>query len=127
MNYIYVFPVEEFDRNIEDSALLTAYLNGKGIERYEQAEFINALNDENINIDTHWVKMIDDHDGLYPIAFLHADDLIHAGFDASNVMESDMLTLADKMNDDYLDWSFWDSLKIIADFIGIPRLNSAKS
>jgi len=127
MKYVYVFPVEEFERSIADDELIRAYLEGKDVERYTPEEFINALNDEHINVDTHWVRMIDDNDGMYPITYLHADDLKHAGFDVSNVTESDMLTLADKMNDDYLDWSFWDSLQANAEIIGIPRLNDTNS
>jgi hypothetical protein len=122
MIYIYVFPVEGFDRNIADDKLLKAYHAGKGAERYTLEEFINALNDENINIDAHWVRMIDDNAGCHPIAFLHADDLQDSGFDVSKVTESDMLRLADKLNGDYLDWTYWESLRIVADNMGIPRM-----
>ena len=122
MIYVYVFPVEGFDRNITDVAMIKAYAEGKGVERYTLEEFIKALNDETVNIDAHWVQMTDDHAGCYPIAFLHADDLQESGFDVSKVTESDMLTLADKLNDDYLEWMYWESLKIFADYIGIPRI-----
>jgi hypothetical protein len=119
---VYVFPVEGFDRHIADDKLMKAYREGKGVERYTPEGFIEALNDENINIDTHWVKMIDDLAGYYPIAFLHADDLQQAGFNVGKITESDMLTLADKLNDNYLEWMYWESLKIFADHMGIPRL-----
>jgi len=122
MIYIYVFPVEEYDRNIADERLNTAYLDREGVERYTLADFINALNDDDINLNTHWVRTIDDNEGYYPIKYLHAEDLETSGFDVSKVTESDMLRLADKLTGDYLDVSFWESLKIHAAHIGIPRI-----
>jgi hypothetical protein len=127
MIYIYVYPVEGFDRHIADNELIAAYLNDNGVQRYTQEEFIEAINDDAINSATHWVKMINDRDGLYSIAFLHADDLKESGYDTSKVTESDMLKLADKLNNDYLESMFWESLKIFADHIGIPHLNDEKN
>jgi hypothetical protein len=123
---IYVYPVEGFDRDITDDKLIRAYSEGKGVERYTLQEFIGALNDERIHPVTHWVKMIDDLEGCHPIAFLHADDLEEAGFDVGNVSESDLLTLADKLNIDYLDWTYRESLRIVADKMGIPRREESK-
>ena len=122
MIYIYVFPVEEYDRNIANSRLKKACLKGKGVERYALKEFVNALNDDDINLNTHWVRTIDDNEGYFPIKYLHAEDLETSGFDVSKVTESDMLRLADKLTGDYLDVSFWESLKIHAAHIGIPRI-----
>ena len=127
MIYIYTYPIESFDRNITDKNLIKAYLKKSVVERYTLESFIEALNDENFNPVTHWVKAIDDNAGYYSIATVHKDDLKQSGFNVRKVTESDMMTLADKMGDDYLDWSFWDSLKIIAEIIGIPRLKKDKS
>ena len=127
MIYIYVYPIDRFDRKIADEYLMKAHLIGNGVNKYSLKEFIDALNDETINLVTHWVKAIDDNAGYYTIASVHVDDLKESGFDVSNVTESDMMTLADKMNDNYLDWSFWDSLEIIAEDIGIPRIKEINS
>ena len=126
MIYIYVFPVEEYDRNIANSRLKKACLKGKGVVRYTLKEFVNALNDEVINIDTHWVRMIDDNEGGYPITYLFADDLKKSGFDVSNVTESDMSALANMLYDDYIDWRYWESLKKNADNMGIPYIKEVK-
>ena len=120
---MYVYPVEEFDRTITDDSLIKAYLNREGVERYTLEEFTEALNDDVINTDTHWVKMIDDDRDYYPISSLHIDDLIFQGFDVSKVTESNMMTIANKLSDDYCEQLFWGSLNIIAEAIGIPRKN----
>jgi hypothetical protein len=67
--------------------------------------------------------MIDDNEGYYPIVFLHADDLSESGFDVSKVTESDLYSIVNKLNKDYREWHYWQSIKIIADHVGIPRLN----
>ena len=127
MIYIYLYPVDGFERNITDENLIKAYLDERDIERYTPEEFLNAINDDAINLDTHWGKAIDDNAGFYSIASVHIDDLKRSGFDVSKVTESDMMTLADKLNDNYLDWYFWESLQIMAEHIGIPRLNEEKN
>jgi len=123
MIYTYVYPVEGFDRTIADDSLLKAYLNREGVERYTLEKFAEALNDDVINLVTHWVRMIDDDRDYYPISSLHIDDLIFQGFDVSKVTESNMKRLADKLSDDYCEQLFWGSLNIIADGMGIPRKN----
>ena len=123
---MYVFPVEGFDRNIADEKLIKAHLKKKRVERYTLKEFIEALNDEHINIDNYWVRMIDDSEGNYPIASLFINNLKEEGFDTKKVTESNLKTLADKMSDDYYYWMYWDSLRAIADEIGIPRQKKSK-
>ena len=123
---MYVFPVEGFDRNIADKKLLKAYFDRKCVKRYSLTEFIDALNDDHINLDANWVRMIDDNEGYYPISHLHIDDMKQAGFNTKKVSESDLETIADKMNDDYCDWMYWDSLNTIGDIMGIPRLKKKK-
>ena len=127
MIYVYVFSVEKFDHNIADTKLTKAYLKGKGVERYSLEGFIEALNDERINIDNNWVRMIDANEGIYPISSLHTDDLEELGFDVRKVPEGDIYTLSYKLNKDYREWLYWQSLEIIADGIGIPRKKVKKS
>lgn len=57
----------------------------------------------------------------YNITSLHKDDLESIGYDTSNLDESDMNTLADKMADDYLEQLYWDSLSVLAGLMGIPK------
>ena len=121
MTLVYVFSSDRYDRNVADSKLKKGYVNGRDVERYSLPDFIEALNDENINIDINWVRMIDDNEGCYPISSVHKDDLKDAGFNTKNVSDSDMKYLADKMSDDYCEYLFWESLKTNADYIGIPR------
>jgi len=59
MTFVYVFSSDRYDRNVADSKLINGYKKGRDVERYSLKEFINALNDENINIDVNWVRMID--------------------------------------------------------------------
>ena len=123
MIYTYVYPVEGFDRNIADDSLIKAYLEGNSIKRFTFDEFIEELNNENINPVNYWVRAIDDAKDYYPISSLHLDDLEHSGFDVSKVTEDKMIRLANKLSNDYSEQLFWSSLEIIAEAIGIPRKN----
>jgi hypothetical protein len=63
-------------------------------------------------------------EGYFVITRVHRDDLEAAGFDTSNVTDSQMEYLAKKMADDYLSQLFWSSLEIIAeDVLKIPKKN----
>ena len=124
---IYVYPVDGFDLNIANNSLIKAKVNEQSVKRYSLNEFIEALNDDAINLDNHWVRVIDDNEGYYPISSLHVDDLAASGFDVSKITEDDMITLAGKLSDDYCDQLYWNSLVIIADAIGIPRKKRGKN
>ena len=125
MIHIFVYPVDGFDRNITDDSLIKAKLNGKSVERYSLEEFIEALNDDVINLDTHWVKMTDDTRG-YPISHLHPDDLEELGFDTGNVSCDEMLEIAERMNETYRELSYWICLKAIAEDLGIKKIRAKK-
>jgi len=126
MIYMYVFPVDRFDRTITDDSLIKAYLNREGVERYSLKEFTEALNDDVINPDIHWVRMIDDNKDFYPISSLHIDDLKDAGFDVRKVTEDDMSTIAERLSEAFLELTFWQFLPEIADDLEIPRLKKRK-
>ena len=126
MIYVYIFPKNEFDRNIADNDLIKAFLNRNGVVKQTLDEFINNLNDDFINLDTHWVRIIDDEKDYYSISRLHKDDLEHLGFNVRKVTESNLLTIASKLGDDYCDSLFWNSLDIIATGIGIPKRKNNK-
>ena len=60
MTLVYVFSSDRYDRNVADSKLMKGYKKGMDVERYSLPDFIDALNNEDINIDVNWVRMIDD-------------------------------------------------------------------
>ncbi len=60
---------------------------------------------------------------LFPtITCVSRADLEHVGYDASNVDDATMSTLAVKMKDAYLDSNYWIDLPIIADALDIPKI-----
>jgi hypothetical protein len=57
----------------------------------------------------------------FPITSVCRADLESIGFDASNVDEGTMKTLAGQLADDYCDQLFWSSLEILAEHHKIPK------
>ena len=125
MIYVYVYPVEDYDRHITDNELMKAFLERKGVVRYTLENFMDAINDDAINIVTHWVKVIDNHEHGYPISYLHPDDLKELGFDASNVSENDMSEIAERLDEAYRELSYWISLKAVVEDLGIPKIKKS--
>lgn len=60
-------------------------------------------------------------DGFFYITSVHRDDLEGRGFDTSDVSDSDMRQLANKMSDDYCTQMFYESMESIAEIMGIPK------
>lgn len=54
-------------------------------------------------------------------------DLESVGFDTKDTGDSKMQHLASKMADSYCDRSFWDDLKIHAEFLGIKKRKKRNS
>lgn len=65
-------------------------------------------------------KALED-DGFFYITSVHRDDLEGRGFDTSDVSDSDMRQLANKMSDDYCTQMFYESMESIAEIMGIPK------
>ena len=58
----------------------------------------------------------------FKISSIHRDDLARQGFDVSDVTDEDMRELARKLENDYCEQLFWESMDIIADQgLEIPR------
>lgn len=125
MIYIYVYSVDG-DKNAPDKKILDAYAKGNGVERYTLEGFINALNNDYVDLFNNWVKLINDPEGCYPISSLYINELEELGFNTQKVTESDLLKLADKLNDDYRELIYWNSLKIIADGLNFPRRKTTR-
>lgn len=58
---------------------------------------------------------------FFEITSVSRDDLEAAGFDSSKVDDSTMEILAKRMADDYLEQLYWISLKVMADYMDIPK------
>jgi hypothetical protein len=57
----------------------------------------------------------------FDIASVSRANLEGLGFDISQITDEQMEKLARRMADDYLDNLFWTSLKIMAEYVGIPK------
>lgn len=60
--------------------------------------------------------------GDFPICSICRDDLAGKGYDVEKIDDSDMERLASKLGDDYCEQLFWDSMVIIADCMGLPKI-----
>lgn len=58
----------------------------------------------------------------FQITCVHRDDFIQAGFDGDAVDDATMERLASKMSDDYVEQLFWLQIEIIAEALGIKKL-----
>jgi hypothetical protein len=125
MKYIYVYPVDKFNRNADDATIIRAWKEGDA-KRYTPESFAELINDEDFNEIENWVRVIDDDEGYFQISCVHRDDLESIGYDTGRVDDSTMKTLASKLGDDYCDQLFWNSLPIIADHLGIPEKKKRK-
>ncbi len=59
--------------------------------------------------------------GDFPITSVHRDDLEARNFDVKKITDEQMVELAKRMKNDYLEQLFWDSMSIIAELMGIPK------
>jgi hypothetical protein len=120
MMYIYVYPIEKLERNVDDREIVRAWKRGEA-ERYTPETFAELINDDDFCDRTSWVRVMDGGEGCFEISGLHRDDLEQIGYDTASVDDSDMKTLASKLGSDYCEQLFWSSLPIIADCLGIPK------
>jgi len=126
MKYIYVYPIDKFERNADDETIVRAWKEGEA-ERYTPELFAELINDKDFNDLISWVRVIEHHEGYFEISSLHRDDLESIGYDTSQVDDSDMKTLASKLCDDYCNQLFWSSLHIRADSLEIPKKKNVES
>jgi len=119
MIYIYLFPVEKFERNADNEMVIRAWKDGEA-ERYTVEDFAELINDEDFCDTANWVRVIEDKKGFFEISSLHRDDLESIGYDTSCVGDATMERLASKLGDDYCEQLFWSSLPMLADYLEIP-------
>lgn len=77
------------------------------------------------DIDTYYSgswEIVKERDEFFKITSVSRGDLEERGFDVSNVSDATMERLARKMADDYCEQLFWESMEIIAESLGIERI-----
>ena len=104
-------PVLEFD----------CYANEIGSDTFGENDFVflTLYNVYNTMLDRLGIE--DDPKESFEITSVSREDLDLAGFDTSDVDDSTMERLADKMGDAYVSNGFWIDLPIIAEYLEIPK------
>ena len=120
MKYIYIYPVDNYDRNTDTEIIIRLWQEDKA-QRYTPEEFAALINDEMFDEANNWVRVIDENEGSFEVSSVHREDLEYIGYDVKQVDDGTMQTLASKLGDDYCEQLFWGSLSIIADGLGIPK------
>ena len=119
MKYIYVYPVDNFDRNTDTETIIRLWEEGKA-QRYMPEEFAELINDEMFYETKNWVRVIDENEGSFEVSSVHREDLEYIGYDVKQVDDATMQRLASKLSDSFSEL-FWDNLPIIANDLGIPK------
>jgi hypothetical protein len=125
MKFIYVYPVDHFDRNADEATIIRAWKKGIA-QRYTPELFAETINDEAFNEVGNWVRVIDEPDGYFQVSCVHRDDLESIGYNTSKVDDSTMKKVASKLSDDICEQVYWESLSIIAYHLGIPERRKRK-
>lgn len=61
------------------------------------------------------------------VSLLDQDDLKQRGFDGSHITNEQLAEIASKMNNYYLDYSFWDDMESACKDYNVPRLNEEET
>lgn len=61
------------------------------------------------------------------VSLLDQDDLKQRGFDGSHITNEQLAEIASKMNNYYLDYSFWDDMELACKDYNVPRLNEEET
>ena len=127
--------IDGYDHSI--SEFVTDYYTNSHIDDLQSiASFINAVLEQDTEgqeeeEDAPTLLCMEDYekgealmrkDGFFSITSVHRDDLSENGFDVSAVTDAQMEELADRMRDDYVEQMFFQSLRNIAEIMGIPKL-----
>ena len=74
------------------------------------------------------IEKIPEVTGDFPITSVCRDDLAGYGFDVEKITNDQMKELADKMEDDYCEQMFHESMTIIArDCMGLPKIGDSEN
>lgn len=61
------------------------------------------------------------------VSWLDREDLKQRGFDGSSITNEQLAQIASKMNNYYLDYSFWDDMELACKDYNVPRLNEEET
>lgn len=126
--YIYYSPIEHWGNIDTDRVDLDkAIINDKRSEKYTLEDFILAFNDEHIS-DTGYITMSEEEEmnADRPVLsetanMTYREELEGEGFDTTDVDDTTINELADKMSDSMMD-SFWINLETLANEVfKIPK------
>jgi len=120
MKHFYILPIKKFNQKVDDKVIIKAWKSGK-IERFTPEDFAESINNEYFCEINNWVRVIDSNNDFFEISCIHRDDLESIGYDTSKVDDAVMKKLASKLAGDYCEQLFWNSLRIFADSLEIPK------
>ena len=108
--------------NVPKEQFVAWYIEFKKAEKltaiFEHAKMLDMYGRKTFNVFEEYMPL---RRNIYPISFLHINDLEEEDFDTKKISDNDMKSLAEKMNNDYCNWMFWDSLTAIANESGLPK------
>lgn len=103
---------------VAEKYIREAIMRVKGIVILDKGKLILSIKDLQDIID-----ILPSVTGDFPITSVCRDDLEPYGFDIEDISDDEMKELADRMEDDYCEQLFRDSMVIIArDCMGLPKV-----
>lgn len=89
---------------------------------FDPNDFANAMQIQSVIEGIPETGGVRDVAGLYPtpVSYLCRDDLEYKGYDTARLTQDELMSIASKMGDYYLDCGYWDDLEDACDRLGIP-------
>ena len=104
---------------VAEKYIREAIMRVKGIVILDKGKLILSIKDLQDIID-----VLPSVTGDFPITSVCRDDLAAKGFDIDRITDDDMVQLASKMEDDYCEQMFKESMTIIAsECMGLPKVS----
>ena len=113
LNYLVKCDVEKEIEAIDEDEAMQLF--------YEELGNDNEALNNYVTVEEIKEKQKDEPQEFFPITTVAREDLEQEGFDASKVDDATMQRLADKMGDAYCDDGFWVDLRILAEYLEIPK------
>lgn len=111
------------------------YITGEDCAEYggdvdfDPDDFANAVQIQNVIEEIPETDKVKDVADFHPavVSYLCRDDLEYKGYDTTNLTQDKLESIASKMGDYYLDYSYWDDLENACDYLEIPRNDEEES
>ena len=111
------------------------YITGEDCAEYggdvdiDPDDFANAVQIQNVIEEIPETDKVKDVADFRPavVSYLCRDDLEYKGYDTTNLTQDKLESIASKMGDYYLDYSYWDDLENACDYLEIPRNDEEES